>query len=637
MNKIASINETLLAENTDLRARLEEAEEMLRAIRAGEVDALVVETTAGPKLFTLQGVDAAQNSFRGEMLAQVSDAVLATDLEERLTFLNAAAERQYGVRASEVLGHGFAEIYTRHWLAPDAEAGMWTALGERGEWRGELIHRTLDGRELHVEKVITSLHGPDGERVGHVAAIRDITERKRAEETLREKTHFLQRIAEVTPGVLHVFDLAERRAVFINRTVASLLGFSPQEVQAMGADVVPTLMHPNDLPRFEQHLARIATLADSEVADFEFLMRDRAGEWHWFRTHDAVFARDAAGGARQLIGVATETTERKRAEAQLWASEARLRLFIENAPAGIAHFDREMRYVAASRRWLEDYGLTGEVIGRLHYDLFPELPEAWKAAHRRAMAGETLRSEGERFDRADGSVQWVKWEMLPWRDATDGIGGIVIAAEDITARKQAEDALSESEGQFRAMADSIPQLAWTARPDGFIHSYNRRWYEYTGTTAHSMEGWGWQSVHDPQTLPQVLERWKASIASGESFEMIFPLRGADGEFRPFLTRVIPLKDAEGCVTQWFGTNTDVEELKRAVRRCTRARRVSAASSRTSLSARPKWTPRGVFYGSTTATARSPATPAKSCWGGWGRWIWITRRIARRTASGSASS
>jgi PAS domain S-box-containing protein len=100
-----------------------------------------------------------------------------------------------------------------------------------------------------------------------------------------------------------------------------------------------------------------------------------------------------------------------------------------------------------------------------------------------------------------------------------------------------------------------------ARPDGHIFWYNRRWYEYTGTTTDQMEGWGWESVHDPEVLPKVLMRWKASLANGEPFDMIFPLKGADDKFRPFLTRVNPLRDQEGRVLHWFGTNTDISEIK----------------------------------------------------------------------------
>ena len=134
-----------------------------------------------------------------------------------------------------------------------------------------------------------------------------------------------------------------------------------------------------------------------------------------------------------------------------------------------------------------------------------------------------------------------------------------IYAREITKRKRAEEKIQESEERFRTLANAIPQLAWIAKSDGYIFWYNQRWYDYTGTTPEEMEGWGWQRVHDPEVLPQVLEKWKDSIATGLPFDMIFPLRGADGEFRPFLTRVMPLKDASGQVIQWFGTNTDITE------------------------------------------------------------------------------
>ena len=124
------------------------------------------------------------------------------------------------------------------------------------------------------------------------------------------------------------------------------------------------------------------------------------------------------------------------------------------------------------------------------------------------------------------------------------------------ARKRLE-LLHDSERRLRTLADSIPTLCWSAGADGHINWYNQRWYEYTGTTPEEMEGWGWTSVHDPDLLPDVLERWRRSIATGERFEMVFPLRGADGVFRPFLTRIQPVRDAAGVVIGWFGTNTDI--------------------------------------------------------------------------------
>jgi PAS domain S-box-containing protein len=113
--------------------------------------------------------------------------------------------------------------------------------------------------------------------------------------------------------------------------------------------------------------------------------------------------------------------------------------------------------------------------------------------------------------------------------------------------------------EFRLLAENIPTLCWVANGDGYLVWYNRRWHDYCGTTVADMAGWGWQSVHDPDLLPRVMERWQASIATGEPFEMTFPLRGADGIFRPFLTRVQPVRDQRGEVVRWFGINTEISQ------------------------------------------------------------------------------
>ena len=147
------------------------------------------------------------------------------------------------------------------------------------------------------------------------------------------------------------------------------------------------------------------------------------------------------------------------------------------------------------------------------------------------------------------------------------------------ALRETNEHLRLSEEKFRSLAESIPQLAWMARPDGHIFWYNKRWYDYTGMNPAEMEGWGWKSIHDPEMLPRVLERWGASIASGEPFDMVFPLRGGDGRFRPFLTRVMPVRDDRGGIAVWFGTNTDITEQRRdGGRRSTRPTAARTSSS-----------------------------------------------------------
>ncbi|HET6144579.1 MAG TPA: ATP-binding protein [Candidatus Acidoferrales bacterium] len=133
----------------------------------------------------------------------------------------------------------------------------------------------------------------------------------------------------------------------------------------------------------------------------------------------------------------------------------------------------------------------------------------------------------------------------------------------LTEIQNRDSALQQSEEQFRTLANSIAQMAWMGDSEGNLTWYNQRWYEYTGTTLEQMAGWGWQQVHDPQKLPEVLPKWRAALVKGEVFEMIIPLRGADGNFRQFLTRAVPIRDAQGKVARWFGTNTDITEQLRA--------------------------------------------------------------------------
>jgi PAS domain S-box-containing protein len=154
---------------------------------------------------------------------------------------------------------------------------------------------------------------------------------------------------------------------------------------------------------------------------------------------------------------------------------------------------------------------------------------------------------------------------------------------DITNRKLAEEALSRREEEFRSLADAMPQLVWMADPDGYVHWFNQRWYDYTGTTPDQNCGWGWRSVHDPQGLDDVLRKWSGSLATGDPFEMVSRLRDKNGEFRPFLTRAVPARDAAGGITRWFGTSTDISgefEIRREIEESqTRLQKALYASQR----------------------------------------------------------
>ncbi len=180
----------------------------------------------------------------------------------------------------------------------------------------------------------------------------------------------------------------------------------------------------------------------------------------------------------------------------------------------------------------------------------------------------------------DGAEWPIDDSAAPITSEQGTVSGTVLVFREISQRRQHESTLLEhtdalqtanarmtelvselraSEELFHSMADSIPQLAWMCRPDGHIYWYNKRWYEYTGATPEQMEGWGWQSVHDPRELPRVMENWQAALAAGEAWEDTFPLRRHDGVMCWHLSRAEPLRNTNGDIVRWFGTNTDITE------------------------------------------------------------------------------
>ena len=168
--------------------------------------------------------------------------------------------------------------------------------------------------------------------------------------------------------------------------------------------------------------------------------------------------------------------------------------------------------------------------------------------------------------RKDGSMFDVSLTVSPIRDRDGRVVGASKIARDITAEKRIEDVLRESEEMFYTLAESVPHLVWMTEPDGSVFWFNQAWYDYTGTNLDEMKGWGWRSAIDPKYLSEVEKVWRESVATGRRFELEFPIVGADGESRWYLTRGNPAIDASGKILRWFGTNTDIHEQRRLDRR-----------------------------------------------------------------------
>ena len=365
-------------------------------------------------------------------------------------------------------------------------------------------------------------------------------------------------VEPLTDGdILHVYD---------NRAACEFFGVGPEGTQGRRASDLGA--SPETIATWLGHYREAD--AAGRPSRFEYAFDTPGGrQWLWVSVSPL---GGGPTGRKRFCYVAENVTERRAAEQELIAERGKLEAVVAGMNQGVVLLSPDGSLQAMNRAALAMHGFADEAemlrsvadfegLFELRDTTRSIVPlESWPAS--RAIRGETVTNFELEVTRRDTGRRFISlYNSAIVGEAGAGVRFAVLAINDITELREAADALRQSKGQFEQLAEFIPQLAWMARPDGHIFWYNRRWYNYTGTTPAEMEGWGWQAVHDPEILPEVVRGWKHSIDTGRPFEMTFPLRGADGQFRRFLTRVTPFKDGDEIVL-WFGTNTDIEDQLR---------------------------------------------------------------------------
>ncbi len=259
----------------------------------------------------------------------------------------------------------------------------------------------------------------------------EITQRRLAIEALRQsEEHFRTIFEQAMDGIL-ITD-ADAQFIEVNNTLCQMLGYSRESfMQLRITDIIAV----EELQRLEQAIINLKLRGQVRS---EWRLRRQDGR-EILAEISSIVLLDS-----RLQGFVRDVTEYRKAQAALLEREEILRLFVQHSPAAIGMLDTEMCYVVASRRWLSDYTLHDQdIIGRSHYAVFPEISPHWRAIHQRCLAGATERCDEDRLVRADGHIDWVKWEVCPWRKADDSIGGIVIFSEMVTEQKQAALKMAE--------------------------------------------------------------------------------------------------------------------------------------------------------------------------------------------------
>ena len=404
----------------------------------------------------------------GELLELMPDASVAVDAEGRIVAANSALSNLLGYDAEELAGKPIELLVPE--LLRARHAAKRRDFARRPERRSMAPDRQLVARHRNggVIDVLVSLQPvPTAEGPVVVAALRDITALRQAEVAFRESEAKYRALVEnMADGLL----VADRNDIvrFVNPQACRMLGYS--EAELLGQDVARLLMREADRAAMvERNRRRAAGIAEG----YEIEVRKKSGELLW-TSFSVAPVTDVEGRFSGSMAIIADIAERKRSEAALRSSEIQLRTFIEHAPVEIAMFDNDMICLAASRRWIDVYGRERPTpVGISHYVVHPDLPERWKEVHRRALAGEAQACEDDLWIQADGTRQWQRWSVDPWRNTKGAIGGLIMFTEDITGRKEAQEAILAEKAFSEAMLDSLPGVFYLFDQTGRFLRWNR--------------------------------------------------------------------------------------------------------------------------------------------------------------------
>lgn len=275
--------------------------------------------------------------------------------------------------------------------------------------------------------------------------------------------------------------------------------------------------------------------------------------------------RTGEAESRKVAILFKDISDRKQVELERQRSEAILQSFITASPITLALFDRELRFLYANEALAKINELPlSEHLGRTLWEIVPQMAPQFAPMLLQIMeTQEPVLNVEFSGEVRPGIFRSTIANHYPVCLPNGEVIGVGVAVMDVTDLTLAQQEIRESEERFRTLADNISQFAWMADEQGWLFWYNQRWFDYTGTTLEEMEGWGWQKVHHPDHVERVVEKFRDCIEKGETWEDTFPLRSHDGQYRWFLSRAVPVRDEQGRVLRWFGTNTDITDRQQA--------------------------------------------------------------------------
>ena len=421
-------------------------------------------------------------------------------------------------------------------------------------------HRLLmaDGRIKYVEQRWQASSGDDGPGRA-TGTCQDITDRKIIENALRESDERFRQLAD------HITDAFWIRSA----DMRTLHYISPAFERIWGRSVASLYGDPDAWSDFivaedrERVLEAFRLLGQGAPLDIEYRIARPDGVLRWVHVR-AFQVRDAAGTVIRNSGIASDITQRRQIAAALQESEQRYRALVEWSPEPSA-VTRGGTILFLNPAALAMFGASSaaQLIGRQTFELVHPDSLAVSRARRAetAQPGWTLPMAEEKIIRLDGAV--IDVEFRATAIVYDGEPAVFSSMRDVTDSRRAAAALRASVEEFRLLAEAVPQIVWITRRDGWNMYFNQRWVDYTGLTLEESAGHGWSQPFHPGDRQRAEDAWRHSTETLAPYSLECLLRRADGAYRWFLIRGAPVTESDGSVSRWFGTCTDIHDLKLA--------------------------------------------------------------------------
>lgn len=687
----------LLAENEELRLRLAESEEALRAIRSGEVDAFVVSRPGSDQVFILEGSD---QPYR-VLVEAMNEGALTLARDGLILYCNDRFADMVGIPRQQIIGssiHRFVAPQDREKVSEVLTVQKSTHV------RREIAIMAVDGVLIPSHFSASPLAGDN--LPGICVVVTDLTEIKATKDALREQGHNLEKRLKELKCLHALAQLANRQDLSLEQTLQEVVALIPSAFQyaeiacarilfdgrkfstagfrstpwrlvaSINSDVGPVgtvevcylaeslqldegfflneernllntvakrilevsqhkqaqeglrlsestlrsfyetapmlmgivelteddqIIHIYDNPATARFFgvtnnATVGKLAPDlgapaeainqwiahyrqsqltgEPVRFEYLHPAESGPL-WLSAIVSTIGPGSSGRIR-FSYVVEDVTERKLAEGQLRGSEEILRYIVNHDPNALAVYDQDLRYIAVSKRYLQDYNVKeADIIGKHHYEVFPEMPQRWKDVHQRCLAGAIEHNDDDYFERLDGSIAYNRWECRPWYRGDGQIGGMITYTEVTTERKQAEMRLHDHVYFLQELIDSIPNPVFYKNVEGIFQGCNKAYEEFLGMAKDKIVG---NTVHDilPANLADTYREMDLRLLrEGGKQTYDFEVQRSDGDKRSvFFSKAIYLH-ADGQLGGIIGTIVDITERKRLEEQLRQAQKMEA--------------------------------------------------------------